>query len=741
MKKFFLLILFLPSILFAAFEVQYPPIPGYSPRMTHPVEAETVALYIKYIFDTAVKVIGVIAFFGLVLGGIKYLSSRGDPTRLKEAKDQISACFFGMLILLSSYLLLRQIKTEFVQIAPQPLEMQEKIPAESLPPPEETTLTTYLQLPIESALKLDLFKKERMEEISTTSREILEIVSTPQNPETLLDLNQELKDLTHSCRCSNTKCSGCKKCTCDPCRPVRGRMDEIISKSSEKIKEMQEKAKKLDKEKRQFDDLIKKLKETLRIMRDVCPMSVVLSRDNFISIKQYYKEHGWEAKETKLWEDLPNLLLNSFADFYCPVSGTRKGEIPLTNEEAEIIQRGLPSAPEIGGATSVEYEFEGHQYKYEEVAGHELEILKKMQQKYKTPEQFETTFTCPNSIPFGEIMDKILKFSQLYENKIGGTTTDPIEKGLVLLVDEFIDKVNRFHEAVSTCSSVRCHCPCEPSCDCSCEGTPCDYRKINETFDELEKTAKKIEDRTAQIVGFSQVFKDFSYDSEYIKKKLEKLTREGVSGAKAEVIIFVDIGEGVIDQKTNREVIKGVVEAIEKLNLRFPETVEWVNRLKAKIEELKKLENKKNLTDEELRKELSKFVDSLENEPYQVREISQLILLLIEFEKMAARIHFCIAATQELEMGWLDLNCEKCACGEECVGSPVIDPDGQKMRKKDVDCLCEKTKECREYFPLIKEYECTQITCDNLNLKCDETNISGRDRCYDYNFFCCHVKH
>jgi hypothetical protein len=68
------------------------------------------------------------AFISLVIGGFQYLTSMGEPARLAEAKDRIRSAFFGLILLLSSWLILNAInpqlttfkaKLELVTVKPE----------------------------------------------------------------------------------------------------------------------------------------------------------------------------------------------------------------------------------------------------------------------------------------------------------------------------------------------------------------------------------------------------------------------------------------------------------------------------------------------------------------------------------------------------------------------------------------------------------------------------------------------
>jgi len=66
------------------------------------------------LYTYIISIAGVIALMALIIGGILYLTSTGEPEKLDKAKKQILAALFGIVILLSSYLILRTINPELV---------------------------------------------------------------------------------------------------------------------------------------------------------------------------------------------------------------------------------------------------------------------------------------------------------------------------------------------------------------------------------------------------------------------------------------------------------------------------------------------------------------------------------------------------------------------------------------------------------------------------------------------------
>ncbi len=114
----FLLIFLLASFCFAQreLEVQYPQIPG--------VEAPTTVKtplsdYVRYIFNFSLMIAGLIAFGVFILGGARHLTSAGDPTKMSDARDQIFSGILGLVVLLSSYLILTTINPQLVIVSPE----------------------------------------------------------------------------------------------------------------------------------------------------------------------------------------------------------------------------------------------------------------------------------------------------------------------------------------------------------------------------------------------------------------------------------------------------------------------------------------------------------------------------------------------------------------------------------------------------------------------------------------------
>ncbi|MHA1739915.1 MAG: hypothetical protein ACTSWD_15095, partial [Candidatus Heimdallarchaeota archaeon] len=78
--------------------------------------------YVLYIFNFAFLAAGVLAFILLIYGGFRYITSAGNPTIMKDAKDQIVSVIIGIAVLLGSYLVLTEINPGFQNIHVEKLE-------------------------------------------------------------------------------------------------------------------------------------------------------------------------------------------------------------------------------------------------------------------------------------------------------------------------------------------------------------------------------------------------------------------------------------------------------------------------------------------------------------------------------------------------------------------------------------------------------------------------------------------
>ncbi len=106
--------LFLPSISSAiTLNLKYPAFGGIDINNTDQALNQLIAWFYYFVVATS----GLFAFFGLVMGGFRWLSSAGNPSGIAEAKDQIVAAILGLVLILASYVLLQIINPELTTLS------------------------------------------------------------------------------------------------------------------------------------------------------------------------------------------------------------------------------------------------------------------------------------------------------------------------------------------------------------------------------------------------------------------------------------------------------------------------------------------------------------------------------------------------------------------------------------------------------------------------------------------------
>ncbi len=208
-----LLLFFLGADFVSALEVNYPNLPDTEPpqqflQRVSPEEA--LPLYIDYFFKLAIWILGFVAFGATVYGGTLYLTSTGEPEKLNKAREYLSSAFFGVLILLTSYLVLSIISPDLIKLEPPKIE-EVKIEKEpEVPEPGLTAANTsiHVELPFGRLIEGDIFetyisdpkaspqKTPRLTRITNNASSTLDIASKiSQN-------SQQLSSLAQECDCS-----------------------------------------------------------------------------------------------------------------------------------------------------------------------------------------------------------------------------------------------------------------------------------------------------------------------------------------------------------------------------------------------------------------------------------------------------------------------------------------------------------------------------------------------------------
>ncbi len=119
MKKVLISILFLslfllPSLV-SALELNYPEFGPEGNKITVELGMDLNKL-IAWFYYFIVGVAGLSAFVMLVWGGVEWLTSAGNPTKIGDAKDKITSALLGLLIILGSWLILQVINPELTTL-------------------------------------------------------------------------------------------------------------------------------------------------------------------------------------------------------------------------------------------------------------------------------------------------------------------------------------------------------------------------------------------------------------------------------------------------------------------------------------------------------------------------------------------------------------------------------------------------------------------------------------------------
>lgn len=93
-----------------AIEQPLPPVPG--------TQITGLDTYIKYVYQIALGVVGLMALIVLIIGGVMYMTAAGNASQMSEAKDRIQNAILGLIMALAAYLILYTINPDLVRLKP-----------------------------------------------------------------------------------------------------------------------------------------------------------------------------------------------------------------------------------------------------------------------------------------------------------------------------------------------------------------------------------------------------------------------------------------------------------------------------------------------------------------------------------------------------------------------------------------------------------------------------------------------
>ena len=150
----------------------YPEIPG----VPKPSEASSLPEYIKYLYLFGLGIVGVSALLAIVIGAFSYVTSAGSAQQASKAKDQILSALFGILLLLSAWLLLHTINPDLTKwkINLPELSTPATTPSVKSPSPVETWYCSVFNCPncenVHYCYQTYTFKAHSKQECENTCR-------------------------------------------------------------------------------------------------------------------------------------------------------------------------------------------------------------------------------------------------------------------------------------------------------------------------------------------------------------------------------------------------------------------------------------------------------------------------------------------------------------------------------------------------------------------------------------------
>ena len=92
-------------------------------------QKSTLVDFVKYLYEWGIALGGLAAFVALLIAGFLYVTSTGDPAQMNEAKNRATWAIGGLVLLLSSWLILHVINPELTVLRPLPENFEEDLVA------------------------------------------------------------------------------------------------------------------------------------------------------------------------------------------------------------------------------------------------------------------------------------------------------------------------------------------------------------------------------------------------------------------------------------------------------------------------------------------------------------------------------------------------------------------------------------------------------------------------------------
>jgi len=95
-------------------ELNWPTAPGGKELS----DESTLVDFVDYAYRWGIFLGGLAAFIALIIAGFQYLTSVGDPAKMKEARERIIAAIAGLVLLLSTFIILNTLNPDLTTLSP-----------------------------------------------------------------------------------------------------------------------------------------------------------------------------------------------------------------------------------------------------------------------------------------------------------------------------------------------------------------------------------------------------------------------------------------------------------------------------------------------------------------------------------------------------------------------------------------------------------------------------------------------
>lgn len=145
MKRLIIIAGVVASVMTLAVPVRAQTSVRYTPQVTIPggpegiVTGNTLAIYIKALYEYGVGIIGIVAAVVIMAAGVMWLLAGGNVGRVEEAKAWIQAAIIGLILALLSYTILLTVNPDLIAFEPITITKITK------PTPQEQAVADYFE--------------------------------------------------------------------------------------------------------------------------------------------------------------------------------------------------------------------------------------------------------------------------------------------------------------------------------------------------------------------------------------------------------------------------------------------------------------------------------------------------------------------------------------------------------------------------------------------------------------------